>query len=182
MHVVPARIRCIQYDETRQHWLENYMQAPEINAELPKPRTARQDWMAVLARASALQLEQILERAGGPPPFVIMKPAETGTLMLEGRAGGSGRRFNAGEATVTRCVVRLASGTLGYAYVLGTDRKKALAAAVLDGLLQCPNTGPALATTAIAPLAAAQRQAREIASRKAAATKVEFFTLVRGSD
>ena len=94
----------------------------------------------------------------------------------------SATRFNTGEATITRCVVRLESGTLGYAYVLGNDRRKALAAALLDGLLQSPETGPELERTAIAPLAEAQRQAREMASRKAAATKVDFFTLVRGSD
>ena len=158
------------------------MSATEPATKAPPPRTARQTWMAVLARASSAELDAILQRAGGPPPHSIMKPAETGTLMLEGRAGGTGRRFNAGEATITRCVVRLDKGTLGYAYVLGTDRRKALVAALLDGLLQIPETGPELERIAIAPLAAAQRATRDIASRKAAATKVDFFTLVRGSE
>ena len=146
------------------------------------PCTARQAWMAVLARASTAELEAIVQHAGGLPKHDVLKPAETGTLMLEGRAGGGGRRFNAGEATITRCVVRLPTGILGYAYVLGTNRRKALLAALIDGLLQATETGASLERTAIAPLAAAQHRARETASRKAAATKVDFFTLVRGSD
>ena len=83
---------------------------------------------------------------------------------------------------MTRCVIRLESGSLGFAYALGTDRRKALLAAVLDALLQHPVTGPELARAEIAPLAGRQRAARELALRKAAATKVDFFTLVRGHD
>ena len=71
------------------------------------PKTDRQIWMAVLARAEAKVLSAFFDANGGLPVFQIMKPAETGTVMLEGRAGGSGRRFNAGDATMTRCVVRL---------------------------------------------------------------------------
>lgn len=145
-------------------------------------RTPRQTWMAVLARASAAELEAIIGRHGGMQAHVVLKPASTGTVMLEARAGGSGRRFNAGEATVTRCVIALESGEHGFAYALGTDRRKARLSAVLDGMLQRPgaSNGPLLAE--IETLAAAQRQAHERASRKAAATKVEFFTLVRGDD
>lgn len=146
------------------------------------PPAERQAWMAVLARASREELQEIVSRLGGLPQHTVMKPAESGTLMVEGRAGGSGRRFNLGEATITRCVVRLASGALGFAYALGTDRSKALHAAVLDALLQDPTSGPALAKTEIAPLAERQRAAKELALRKAAATKVDFFTLVRGQD
>ena len=146
------------------------------------PRTDRQAWMAVLARAGRDDLEAIVSRLGGLPGHVVLKPAEAGTLMVEGRAGGTGRRFNLGEATMTRCVVRLESGAVGFAYALGTDRRKALLSAILDALLQDRVHGPGLAEIEIAPLAARQRAAREAALRKAAATKVDFFTLVRGHD
>ena len=138
--------------------------------------------MAVLARATRDELEQIVARIGGTPAHTVLKSAETGTLMIEGRAGGTGRRFNLGEATMTRCVVRLESGTMGFAYALGTDRGKALLCAILDALLQDPVGGPALADSEIAPLAAHQNAVRELALRKAASTKVDFFTLVRGHD
>ena len=140
----------------------------------------RQAWMAVLARARRVELEHIIERLGGCPGHTLLKPTETGTIMVEGRAGGTGRRFNVGEATMTRCVVRLDSGRIGFSYALGTDREKALLAALLDALLQDPEIGPPLARREIAPMAAGQRAARELALRKAAATKVDFFTLVRG--
>lgn len=145
-------------------------------------QSERQAWMAVLARARRDDLEAIMTRLGAMPRHSVMKPAETGTIMVEGRAGGTGRRFNLGEATMTRCVVRLESGAMGFAYALGTDRRKALLAAVLDALLQDPVGGQALASAEIAPLAERQRAARELVLRKAAATKVDFFTLVRGHD
>lgn len=100
--------------------------------------------------------------------------------MLEGRAGGGGRRFNAGEATVTRAVVRLDDGTMGFSYALGTDKRKAELAAVADALLQSDERHAEVDAALIAPLAAAQADERNARSRKAAATKVDFFTLVRG--
>ncbi len=136
--------------------------------------------MAVLARARKTELDEIVARLGGLPDHVVLKPAETGTVMVEARAGGTGRRFNMGEATMTRCVVRLADGTMGFAYALGTDRPKALVSAVLDALLQ--SSSDAGLHDDIAALARAQTEARQLALRKAAATKVDFFTLVRGHD
>ena len=141
---------------------------------------ARKVWMAVLARARRDDLEAIFARRGGLPDHVVLKPAETGTVMVEGRAGGTGRRFNLGEATMTRCVVRLSDGTMGFAYALGTDRRKALLSALIDGLMQVEGANGL--GDEIAALARRQAEARALASRKAAATKVDFFTLVRGHD
>lgn len=142
-------------------------------------RQARQNWLSILARASAAEVEAILERHGGLPAAEVLKHAETGTVMLEGRAGGTGCRFNVGEATVTRCVIRLSSGTIGVSYAIGTDRRKAHLAALLDGILQDAEQRADL-DAAISRLASEQAERRDVASRKAAATKVEFFTLVRG--
>jgi alpha-D-ribose 1-methylphosphonate 5-triphosphate synthase subunit PhnG len=141
----------------------------------------RQYWMAVLARATADDLAAIFDRHGDVPAPTVLKVPETGTVMIEARAGGSGRRFNAGEASVTRCVVQFPSGALGVCYALGADRRKARLAAILDGLLQDRSWHARLAPD-IERLAALQSAARELASRKAAATKVDFFTLVRGHD
>lgn len=143
-------------------------------------RTPRQRWMAVLARAGRGELEAILDRHG-VPPHEVLKAAEVGTVMIEARAGGTGVRFNLGEATVARCVVRLADGTTGISYALGSDRRKAHIAALLDGLLQSPTCVRSLPEE-LAALARLQREARQLASRKAAATKVEFFTLQRGNE
>ena len=134
--------------------------------------------MAILSRATFAELEAIA--ASCPlPAHQILKPAETGSVMIEGRAGGTGCRFNLGEATMTRCVVRIECGTMGHAYALGRDKRKAVISAILDALLQDEPEGGVL-HEAVAQLHARQQAAQTQASRKAAATKVEFFTMVRG--
>ncbi len=137
----------------------------------------RKRWMAVLARASRAEIEAL----SGPelPAHEIMKAPETGTVMVEGRAGGAGRRFNLGEATMTRCIVRLSDGAMGFSYALGRDGRKARLAAILDARLQ--RKSESALRQGVARLAEAQVAARDLASRKAAATKVDFFTLVRGA-
>lgn len=142
----------------------------------------RQRWLAALARADRASLAAALadvDTAGDTTGEELVRAPEIGTVMLEGRAGGTGRRFNLGEATVTRCVVRL-GGKLGFAYALGRDTEKARLAARLDALLQDPARRPDLMARVIAPLERAEAARRDLAARKAAATKVEFFTLVRG--
>ncbi len=139
----------------------------------------RQHWMAVLARATQGEIDALLQQTGPLPTHELLKAPQTGTVMVEGRAGGAGRRFNLGEATVTRCVVRLDSGAMGFSHALGRDGRKARLAAVTDALLQGEaETGPL--RRGVFALAQRQQAARELASRKAAATKVDFFTLVRG--
>ena len=140
--------------------------------------TPRQRWMAVLSRASRAEIAELV----GPdlPHHDILKASETGTVMVEGRAGGAGRRFNLGEATVTRCIIRLDDGAMGFSYALGRDGRKARLAAILDARLQTAAPGAAL-HRAVDALAERQSAARDLASRKAAATKVDFFTLVRGA-
>ena len=141
------------------------------------PHPTRPYWMGVLARASSSEVVALLSPL---PPYEIIKRPETGTIMLEGRAGGGGRRFNVGEATMTRCVVRLADGTMGFSYALGRDRVKAEHAAVIDALLQGNGAEKTPLLRQVDRLANDQKERRELASRKAAATKVNFFTLVRG--
>lgn len=142
-------------------------------------KSPRQISLAVLARARRDEIAALLDTAGSRPAYTVLKPAETGTVMVEGRAGGTGRRFNLGEATVTRCVIRLPDGTIGFSYALGRDTAKAQDAAVVDALLQ-QEAGQGPLRDAVEALALRQEAARIEASRKAAATKVEFFTMVRG--
>ena len=145
-----------------------------------KKDTARQRWMGVLARASAAEIAGLFASLEDRPDYQIIKRPETGTLMVEGRAGGAGQRFNVGEATMTRCVIRLTDGRMGFSYALGRDRVKAEQSAVLDALLQSGDQRVVVLQNGIGALERTQKEARELASRKAAATKVNFFTLVRG--
>jgi alpha-D-ribose 1-methylphosphonate 5-triphosphate synthase subunit PhnG len=75
--------------------------------------------MRVCAEATEADLETAIAKLGGEPAFEELRPPQTGLVMLRGRIGGSGSAFNLGEATVTRAVVKLQSGAVGYSYLLG---------------------------------------------------------------
>lgn len=153
---------------------------PDEPSQADDHTSRRQAWLGALARASLADVEAIVARLATAPSYKVLRPAESGAIMLRGRAGGGGRQFNLGEASVTRCAVRLDDGQAGLSYALGRDRRKAELAAVLDALLQQEGAGAALFAGEIQPLIEAQAQTRLLASRKAAATKVDFFTMVRG--
>lgn len=138
--------------------------------------------MAVLANATAQDIDAALRSGGGPFAFTELRAPETGLVMLRGRTGGDGAPFNVGEATVTRAAVRIASGETGFAYVLGRDHAKARAAALCDALWQSQATRDTVERHVIAPLRAAQEQRRAQARAQTAATRVDFLTLVRGED
>jgi len=137
----------------------------------------RPAWMAVLARATADEIEAALAGAPALPPHRLVRGPEIGLTMLRGRAGGDGAAFNLSEATVTRCTVSLEGGTLGHAWRLGRDRRAAELSAVLDAALQDDAARPGLLAEVIAPLANRQREAAALHARRAAATEVRFATL-----
>jgi alpha-D-ribose 1-methylphosphonate 5-triphosphate synthase subunit PhnG len=137
--------------------------------------------MSVLARAAADELEMCLAdlagAGGGTPAYQRLRGPESGLVMVRGRAGGGGAKFNLGEMTVTRCTVRTATGQVGHAYVTGRDARRAELAAVLDALLQDPAHAESLREGVIARLAIGQAAARAVVAQKAAATKVQFFAM-----
>jgi alpha-D-ribose 1-methylphosphonate 5-triphosphate synthase subunit PhnG len=100
--------------------------------------------------------------------------------MVRARTGGTGVKFNLGEATLTRCTVQIDGGSTGTAYVMGRNRRHAELAAVFDGLLQDPRRQSVLLAEVIRPLRSVLQEKRDASIRKAAATRVEFFTMVRG--
>jgi len=134
--------------------------------------------MALLAKADPARLAALLPDL---PAHDVLRPPEVGAVMVQGRAGGDGPAFNLGEMTVTRASVRLACGTVGHAWIQGRDKAHALRAAILDARMQTDAAAATLARV-IAPLAAEAGMARARRAEKAAATKVEFFTMVRGED
>ena len=139
---------------------------------------ARQGWMGLLARAPAARLAALM--AGRAlPAFDWLRVPETGGVMLRGRTGGTGAPFNLGEMTVTRCTLRLASGETGHAHVMGRDRAHAERAALVDALMAGPRAAEIRAEV-LEVLAAEEAARRHERAAKAAATKVEFFTMVRG--
>lgn len=137
--------------------------------------------MRVLALSAWNNLESC---AGGfaDTPHDVLRAPETGLVMLRGRMGATGAAFNLGEATVTRCAVRLPNGTEGHSYVMGRNAAHARLAAICDALLQADETHAEVSEKVLSPLDAKLRASQVAASTKAAATKVDFFTMVRGDD
>lgn len=142
----------------------------------------RQQWLSAFAHAGRDEIAQAIESVGTLPVYRILRAPESGMVMLRGRAGGSGQRFNLGEATVTRCSIEIEGGAVGHGYVLGRDRQKAERVALLDALLQDPQLQERYWTELVEPLMQARRKERLAKDGKTAATKVEFFTMVRGDN
>jgi alpha-D-ribose 1-methylphosphonate 5-triphosphate synthase subunit PhnG len=143
---------------------------------------ARRAAMSVLAQARCEDIETALSGLVGAYRFDELRAPETGLVMLRGRIGGDGSPFNVGEATVTRAAVRLDTGETGFSYVLGRDTRKARLAALCDALWQSPSYRTAMETHVILPLCAAQAKSRSARRAQTAATRVDFFTLVRGEN
>lgn len=145
----------------------------------------RRRWMRAFAMGSEGSLEKALSGVLPFPEYAFLRRPEAGMLMLQGRAGNAGRRFNLGEMLVTRCAVAVEtpSGTReGHAYIAGKRFRHAEMAAVLDALMQEPSIGGKLESELVAPLLAALAAKHRKAAGEAAKTKVDFFTMVRGED
>ena len=137
--------------------------------------------MRLLALSSWNDLKACTDSFAATPCDMI-RPPETGLVMLRGRIGGTGSAFNLGEATVTRCAVRTAKGHEGHAYVMGRNHGHAKLAAVCDALLQDEGQHAEVDAQVLQPLQKLMAEQRSLAAHKAAATKVDFFTLVRGEN
>lgn len=139
--------------------------------------------MALMARANLAELQAAWTRLDPPPAFEMLRPPETGLLMIRGRMGGTGSPFNLGEATVTRATVRLTELDLvGFATVMGRDRRQAGLAALLDAAWQAPAFRPVVEEGLLEPVRLRLEADARLAARRTEATRVNFFTLARGED
>lgn len=137
--------------------------------------------MGVLAKAPEGHVAKLLAATGLAPEFSWLRHPEVGSVMVRGRAGGTGAPFNLGETTVTRCALEIANGVVGHAYLQGRRKGCAQAAALVDALMQT-DAADRLSAEIIEPIRAESQRKRQQRAEKAAATKVDFFTMVRGED
>lgn len=152
------------------------------NETSPAAHAARQGAMAVLAHAKLKEIADGLAAIGESIEYADVRPPETGLVMLRGRIGGDGAPFNIGEATVTRCAIQLPSGEVGFSYALGRDRGRARLAALCDALWQNDGHRDAIERHVLAPVRARLEAERAETDARTAATRVDFFTMVRGED
>jgi alpha-D-ribose 1-methylphosphonate 5-triphosphate synthase subunit PhnG len=139
----------------------------------------RESWIGLLGSADPADLEAGLEGLEGSEYARITGP-ETGMLMVQAKADGSGSRFNLGEMTVSKCILEVQGKFMGSGWVMGSDLRHAELAALFDGLLQDPAHHDHLMTTLIPRLEEKERIRRERLLKDVSDTKVEFFTLKRG--
>jgi len=149
------------------------------------PQMVRSDWMALLSRAPLNLLESAVGTHWPATPNWLRAP-ETGLMMVQGRAGSTGERFNLGEVTVSRCALRMQGASVdaavvGVAYVLGRSHRQVGLAAVADALLQNPTQQPLLEQSLLSPVRDHLAQQRSQREQRAQSTKVEFFTVARES-
>ena len=83
---------------------------------------------------------------------------------------------------MTRCTVRLDNGLTGHGYVSGRNKRHAELSAVIDAMMQDPDSREDVRDGVVEPLCKMHNDARQAAAVKAGATKVDFFTVVRGDD
>jgi alpha-D-ribose 1-methylphosphonate 5-triphosphate synthase subunit PhnG len=148
-------------------------------ATLNDQQARRREAMGVLGLSTTADIAGYLDAVSVPPHEQLRQP-ENGLVMLRGRIGGDGAPFNLGEATVSRAAVRLASGEVGFGYTLGRDGTKAKLIALCDALIQNTEFSDAVETQVLTPLRARVTAERQRKAAETAATKVDFYTLVRG--
>jgi len=154
---------------------------PPIPDSLAAATALRRDWLAVLVRAPRAELAERAQRVFEGATFTVMREPEIGLTMVQGRVGNTGERFNVGEATVTRCVVRHAAAdgqaAAGVGYVLGRDVERARWVAQADALLQQPAHRAAVLAELVEPLRGSIRASDADEAARTAASRVRFFTL-----
>lgn len=142
----------------------------------PRRRTVE-----LLSKADEERLLAAWETLPAKPDVSRLRGPETGLVMLRGRIGGGGSPFNLGEATVSRATVQLGTGEIGHGQTLGQSRRKAELAAIFDAMAQRPEHRPHI-DALLADIAGALAARDAERERQTAATKVDFFTMVRGED
>ncbi|HEV7317380.1 MAG TPA: phosphonate C-P lyase system protein PhnG [Ensifer sp.] len=152
----------------------------KVKQESP-PDPARKEGMRLLAQATLNELSSAWEALADKPEVHPVRGPETGLVMVRGRIGGGGDAFNLGEATVSRATIRLSTGEIGHGQLLGTDKHRARLAAIFDALSQ--RDGDKADVEGL--LGRIEERLTQDERRKAeetAATRVDFFTMVRGDD
>ncbi|PRY72730.1 phosphonate C-P lyase system protein PhnG [Halomonas ventosae] len=143
----------------------------------------------ILALTPRERLAEHWARLGISPDYRCVRGPKVGMAMVRGRMGGTGNAFNLGEMTLTRASVQLtddegaaadAQSPLGHGWVKGRDPRHAELIALVDACAKRHHWQAAIEEGLVAPLERALDAKRDENARRAAATRVDFFTMVRG--
>jgi alpha-D-ribose 1-methylphosphonate 5-triphosphate synthase subunit PhnG len=164
------------------HLRKDAMNSAQRQEAAAQERRERKRVADLLAQTERDELEAAWEALPSKPVVQPVRGPETGLVMVRGRIGGGGSPFNLGEVTVTRATIRLASNTIGHAHALGTDREKARLSAIFDALWQQPATRDFVEKAVLQPVTQRIADYDRKRAEETAATRVDFFTMVRGED
>lgn len=139
----------------------------------------RQRAHGLIAKSPHEMVRYLFDRMENLPDIKQVRPTDTGLIMVRGKVGGDGARFNLGELPLTRAALRIDGGQVGIGYVAGRNSDHAELAALADAMVQSEAWSGVLEERVLVPLADAVRDKKAEKGRKAAATKVDFFTMVR---
>ena len=153
-----------------------------MNPESSSEDNDRRWALAVLAGAGIDELRAAWSALPEKPEFETLRRPEIGLVMARGRIGGGGAPFNLGEVTVARAAVRMATGEVGFGHVLGRDTERALLVARFDALWQSERHRDLVDREVLRPVSRRIAAGDALTRRKAEATRVNFFTMVRGED
>ncbi|MES2169233.1 MAG: phosphonate C-P lyase system protein PhnG [Actinomycetota bacterium] len=153
-------------------------------SDSPADIVVRQRAARVLASAGTARLAALWAAWPDAPSAEYLRGPESGHVMVQGRIGGAGDRFNLGEATVVRATVLLRGGaladeTVGTSYVLGSDPEHAGLAAIFDALLADAGQRDAVIDRVVDPLEREQAARDAAAGAEARSTVVDFLTVTR---
>lgn len=147
---------------------------------LEHDQSFRQRLLCVLAQSDMPTILKCWDALNIDPECELVRGPETGLIALRGRMGGGGAPFNFGEATVTRATVKLANGSIGHAAAMGRNAGKAKLSAIIDAVAQDPAMATQIASKIIDPLTKKITTRDAKRASETAATRVDFFTMVRG--
>ena len=153
----------------------------DSRAERCADASLRAQWLRLLSLATAPMLAAVCTPVLADFSFDWLRRPEHGLVMVRARIGNGGDRFNLGEATVTRCAVshqpEAGDAVAGIGHVLGLDDVRAERIAQVDALLQVPALHALLDDGVLRPLRVQLAQRQHDEQRRAAASRVRFFTL-----
>jgi len=153
-----------------------------MTSQTSQTEQGRKTLLSVLAKSKLNDIKTCWQDTLENQSYQTIRPPQTGMVMAVARAGSSGEPFNLGEVSVTRCAIRLDSGETGVGYVTGNSKDHALHIAVIDALSQTEDQQQPLQRDVIKPLQKKLQLLKKQQQEKADATKVDFFTMVRGED
>lgn len=138
----------------------------------------RPEWISIFSKTNESLLKNSLDHINFKENYDVLLGPEIGSNMIQGRAGGTGDKFNLGEATLTKCIVKFQEKT-GYSYHLGRNLIKSEYGAILDALMQIESYHSKLLIYVKEFQEQIQKEKIKIIA-DSSESKVDFFTMVRG--